>query len=323
MDMVPAKKPTSSLPKHSSTKTARRFTVSASTRVILRQVAVGVGVLSTIGLLVWGVYHLTRLPALTITTISASGGETINPDEVRAVAEATLEGSYGALIPKRFFLFYPQRQLVAAIEQVDRIRAVSVRRIGLTNLSVTYGEHEPFALWCERSASDTCLFLNDRGYAFAPAPPLKGGNFIRFVATSTPQKGQTLLPSDDFWNIITFAELLAEQGLFVSSVEVDAVGDVYYELTTGGELRASRKDPAVAVADTVRTILSADQFAALSRGNFHYIDLRFGNKVYVSEEDVSLAVGSSTATTTDAALATGASDARSTTSDSVRATSAE
>ncbi len=280
----------------------KRFKLSADTKVLLRQIAIGVGVLLTVTLLLTGIYHLTRLPALTLTTITAAGGETIDAAEVKAIVEAELAGTYGKLIPRNFFLFYPQRDILQAVERVERIADVIVLRTSLTELSVTYGEHAPFALWCAPKPAEACFFVNERGEAFAPAPHLTGGSFVRYTTTEVPAAGTAVLPFDDFWNTVSMTTLLAGQGLFVKSVDVDAVGDVYYTLTTGGELRATLRDPAATVADNLRTILEAPEFAELARGEFNYIDLRFGNKVYVSEEDVSLTLGTSSPTTTDAVV---------------------
>lgn len=276
----------------------KRFNISADTKVLLRQIATGCGVCVAVALVITGVYHLTRLPSLTLTTITAAGGETIDADEVRAIVASKLEGTYGKLIPRRFFLFYPQAAIIEAVEGVDRIRDVVVLRTSLTEVSVTYGEHAPFALWCAPGPAEACFFVNERGEAFAAAPNLTGGSFIRFRTPESPSEGAVVLAFDDFWNTVTMSELLAAQGLFVQTVEVDAVGDVYYSLTSGGELRASLRDPAVQVADNVRTILRAEEFTSLAAGDFNYIDLRFGNKIYVSEEDVLMTLGTSTATTT-------------------------
>ncbi len=278
----------------------KRFNLSAETKVLLRQIAIGMGVVFLVLLIITGVYNLTRLPSLTISTVTAVGGETIDAAEVRAIAEEKLSGTYGKIIPRRFFLFYPQKTIIEAVEEVDRIRDVVVLRTALTELSISYGEHLPFALWCAPGPAEACYFVNERGLAFAPAPNLTGGSFVRYHTSEMPEEGKSVLLFDDFWNTVSMTELLTNQGLFVQTVEVDAVGDVYYTLTTGGELRAALSDSALEVSDNLRAILQAEEFSALADGNFHYIDLRFGNKVYVSEQDVSLAVASSTASTSDA-----------------------
>ncbi len=277
----------------------KRFNISAHTKALLGQIARGVGFVLVVTLMITGVYHLTRLPALTITTVTVAGGETIDAAVVTAIVEEQLAGTYGKLIPKRFFLFYPQGAIIQAVEEVERIRDVIVLHTSFTELSVTYGEHAPFALWCALGPSEVCYFVNERGFAFAPAPQLTGGSFIRFKTPETPTEKATVLPFDDFWNVVTMSTLLGEQGLFVQNVEVDAAGDAYYGLTTGGELRASLRDPAATVAANLATILQAEAFAPLAAGDFHYIDLRFGNKVYVSEEDVALTVASSSTSTSD------------------------
>jgi hypothetical protein len=225
------------------------------------------------------------------------GSETIDPTEVKARAERVLEGAYGALIPRRFFLFYPQTALLAEVERVERIRDVTIDRTSRNELVITYSEHIPFALWCDASATSTCLFLNDEGYAFAEAPDLSGGSFVRYYhAATAPAVGTTLTTQKEFWNTVSFIQLLAVDGLFVTTVEIDAVQDVYYGLSKRGQLRAALADDPARLAENLRTVLGAKEFAHLRDADFHYIDLRFGNKVYVSEVDVSLSKASSTAT---------------------------
>ena len=46
----------------------------------------------------------------------------------------------------------------------------------------------------------------------------------------------------------------------------------------------------------LRSILASDEFNDLQPGSFQYIDLRFGNKVFVNKEDPSLIAASTTAT---------------------------
>lgn len=289
----------------------KRFQLSPNAKVIVRQVAIGVTVLSVVALMIAALWYGTRLQALTITTVTATGGETIDAQEVRARAEAVLEGTYGKLIPRRFSWFYPQAEMLEAVAQVERIRDVVIERISQTELHISYGEHMPFALWCDEAVApimvDTCLFINERGYAFAPAPQLDGGSFVRYRSAGVvPEIGKEVMGFESFWNTVSFTELLALDNLFVSSVEIDAASDVYYALTTGGELRATLADPAAQVADNLRTILRADEFAHLRGESFHYIDLRFGNKVYVSETDPAIlaaALASSTATSSDDIMA--------------------
>lgn len=289
----------------------KRFVLSPNAKVMVKHVLIGVTVLGTVVLVLTGIWHGTRVSSLTISSVTAAGGETIDSDEVAARAQAVLEGTYGKLIPRRFSWFYPQAAMLEEVGKVERIRDVIIERTSQTELHIRYGEHMPFALWCDEPVApittDTCLFVNERGYAFAHAPQLEGGSFVRYRSAGTvPEIGKEVMGFDSFWNTVSFGELLALDNLFVTSVETDAAGDVYYGLTTGGELRATLTDPATKVADNLRTILHSKEFSHLRGEPFHYIDLRFGNKVYVSETDPALlaaALASSTATSTDDSVA--------------------
>lgn len=305
----------------------QRFEISPNAKILIRQILIGLAVVTTVVLLLTAVWHLTRLPSLTISTVTAAGGETIEASAVVAAVEAELSGTYGKFIPKRFFLFYPQNGVRKAAEGVERVRDVLVERVSMTEIAVTYGEHTPYALWCKEESVDECLFLNDQGYAYATAPHLDGGNFVRYhQAALAPAVGSSVLPADDFWNTISLTKLLAADNIFVAKAEVDEAGDVYYILTTGGEIRATLRDEAKQVAENVRTVLSTKEFSHLRSSDFNYLDVRFGNKVYVSEFDVAtLAAASSTASSTEvvgadsaaiATLSAPAPEAASTTIDS-------
>lgn len=275
----------------------KRFEISPNAKLLIRQVFIGVVTISVVLLVFTGIWHVTRLPAFTITTVTASGGETIDSAEVVAAVDAELSGTYGKLIPKRFFLFYPQDGVRRAAESVERVRDVVVERVSPTELAVTYGEHTPYALWCAQGSMDDCLFLNDQGYAYAVAPKLDGGTFVRYHHEAIqPAVGTSPLSTTDFWNTIAFIKLLEADKVYVSEADVDEAGDVYYALTTGGEIRAALRDPAEEVAKNVRTVLATKEFSHLRDTDFNYLDVRFGNKVYVSEFDVAaLAAASSTA----------------------------
>ena len=98
------------------------------------------------------------------------------------------------------------------------------------------------------------------------------------------------------------SELLAEHGWFVSHIEFDQVGDVFLGIVSGGELKVIAAEPPESIVENLLTILASDEFSHIKPGNFQYIDLRFGNKVFVNEEPADLqedTAGVSVATSTD------------------------
>lgn len=253
--------------------------------VLIKRILTGVLVLSVFSLIVTAIWYGTRVKSLTIDTVEVSGGETIKHSEVEKLAWQKLEGSYFGIIPLKFSWLYPEEDIHESLESIERIHNVSVSRKSTTALVVSFDEYTPKALWCDTIENDQCLFLDDSGYAFAPAPKLSGGSFLRFLKVGESAKNhESFTSSESFHALVSLTTLLAEHEWFVSHVELDQVGDVFMHLVDGGELKVTLKQAPNEVVDNLLVVLSSEKFSHLSPGNFKYIDLRFGNKVFVNEE---------------------------------------
>lgn len=285
--------------------TKRRRRLDPATVLILKQAGWGVLVLTIVGLLLTAVWYGTRISALTISTIEASGGVTIDEGEVRTRAEAALLGTYLRLVPKRFAYVYPQEDIVARVSEVDRIKDVAVERVSGTTLAITYDEYIPDTLWCSFDETKPCLFLDSTGYAFAEAPELRGGSVSRYYATERePEKRVAPFLEADYQTTKAFTSRLGDIGWFVTKVEINSARDVFYTLAGGGEIKATLTDEAARPFANLTTILNSQEFAHLKPGNFQYLDLRFGTRVFVNEEPLITETATSTATTTEDLLDT-------------------
>lgn len=274
------------------------------TVLLLRQVGLGFLVLTAVGLVLTAVWYLTRISALTITTIEVTGGITIDADGVRGRVENELQGAYLRLIPRRFAYFYPHEKILAAIEQVDRIKDVALVRVSGTTLKVSYAEYVPDTLWCRLTNHADCYFLDGTGYAFAVAPSLHGESVVRYydsekelVLKSRP------FTEDDYKATKVFTDQMATIGWYVSQVEINSARDVFYTLAAGGEIKATLTDNQLKPFENLQTILKSEEFMHLKPGNFKYLDLRFGTRVFVNEEWEEV-VATSTATSTIKTIAT-------------------
>ncbi len=260
-----------------------RWHVDQNTLVLAKRIVAGVLVLLVCAGIVYGIHTFTRTPAFTISAVEVSGGETISHDMVRAVVETELEGSYLKLVPRRFTWWYPKEAILSAVAKVSRIHNVSLYRED-TTLKLTFDEYLPYALWCDATGSAQCVFLDDTGYAFAVAPQLSGGSFLRFIKTDeVPDVGVEVFSGADLQTIRLLVDLLAERHWYTSYVEVDQVGDMFLSLAGGGELKVTTSDDPVAVVDNLFVVLGSETFSHLKPGNFQYIDLRFGEKVFINE----------------------------------------
>lgn len=277
----------------------RRRVIDPSKIMLLKQLAVGAALFSVLGLIVTGLWYGTRIKILTITEVSVSGGETIPHDVVEKITRETLEGSYVGIIPRQFAWFYPQAEILSKISQIPRMKDPVVTRDSPTSLLIQFDEYEPYALWCKERLSEDCLFVDKAGYAFGAAPKLSGGAFLRYRTLGRDMAvGTTLADRRDLDTMEKFVTLVDENLKFsIIQIETDTAGDVFYILSGGGEFKATLRDDAAQVFDNLRTILASKEFSDVRPGNFQYIDLRFGNKVFVNEEVGG--VGSSTASTTE------------------------
>lgn len=234
------------------------------------------------------VWFGTRLESLTITDVRVFGGETIDREAVRQAVVAALEGEYYRLVPRRFIWTYPEDSIRAKVESWSRVSAVTLDVSEDDTLDVYLKEYLPFALWCPGTSAATpagsCVFLDVSGHAFAAAPPLVGTALLRYQNAETPAMGETPFSVEFLRDTGRFAsELKARFGFDVAVMESVGQDEVSYYLRGGGILKTTLRRSVEDTLDNLTVILAAKQFEHIRPGNFAYIDLRFGDKVFVNE----------------------------------------
>lgn len=259
--------------------------IDPNTWVLLKQIFYGVLVIGTVALIVTAIWYGTRVDYLTIKDIEVVGSETVNTKNVEAVVEQTLDGNYIGLIPRRFVWFYPKTDITTEIKKIDRINNIKIDTVDNTKLRIVFDEYVPQALWCNSIDKHDCAFVDVDGFAFTRAPDLGGGFFLRFIRVGEEFTLRDLvLDVPDFNFLLELANLLAEINWSISHIEVDKAGDAFLRVVGGGELKVAISDNPALVVSNLQAILASDEFSHLKPGNFQYIDLRFGNKVFVNEE---------------------------------------
>jgi cell division septal protein FtsQ len=250
----------------------------------------------------YGIWHGTRLPAVTITTVTVVGGETIPVTRISERAEAELAGSYFHLIPYRFSYFYPRNAITAAVAELPRVKDVHVERVSRHELVIAFSEYRPVALWCVERNARECLFLDDTGYAFAAAPPLEGAAYVRYVEQGTtpavgpsPFAGERIVATNAF-----ITQVYDDLNFNIIAAEQSGRDTLTYHVAGGGEIKVARSLSAADTLVNLATILQSPEFAHLAPGSFRYIDLRFGDKIFINEELEPVAT--STPTSTDAVI---------------------
>ena len=279
-----------------TTRTSRK---ARGDRSLLRtQIVVGIVIVVVLSMVVGAVYYATRLPAFQITAVEVTGGFTIPHETIQTDVETLLQGTYFKLIPRTFVYTYPHQAILDTILHIPRVKDARLAiRHGHT-LDVAFDEYQPFALWCRGASSSQCAFLDRSGYAFAAAPELTGNAFVRYqtpTATSTAP-GQVIAPQRMGQTTSFIDRLKNDLDLYVTTVDIVGDGDIDYTVSGGGMLKTSTDMPPATTFANLQTILSSATFHRLESGKFDYIDLRFGDKVFVNEHGTSTneSVGTST-----------------------------
>lgn len=261
--------------------------IDPGTTLLVRQIIVGLLILSFFGLLISTVWFSTRISSLTINQIDVTGGETIPHSQLEGSVWKTLDGSYLGIVPRVFAFTYPHEEILESLKQIERVKNINLVRSGGNTLHVEFEEYVPYALWCTEEENPKCMFLDDNGYAFAVAPSLTGGSFVRFVSIARdPIEHTQAFDEISYRKVHELVDLLETSGWYVSKAEIDGAGDAYFTIVGGGEFKVSLIQDPKETVNNLLTVLQSDAFAHIKPGNFEYIDLRFGSKVFVNEETI-------------------------------------
>ena len=243
------------------------------------------------------IWYVSHLPALTIDTVTTDGGETVSADDVRMFAGGALAGSYLDLVPRRFAYLYPHDAIVDAIMKHPRVKGVTVDRTSRKSLSITIDEYTPTALWCPTEVSKSpCFYIDDDGFAFDEAPGLVGGSFTRFVTEPVSEviRG-AMLGGPPLSVLHEFVRRTNDElGFRVATIIERENGDVEFVMSGGGTFLASSERDFTETFENLKAVLTSSEFSRVGPGDFQYVDVRFGNKVYVNETQPELGIASTT-----------------------------
>ncbi len=280
----------------------RKKYLDPATVIVIKQVLLGLLIFSKVATIITTVWYVTRISRLTIETISVSGGITINEEIVKAKAEEKLAGAYLKIIPRRFAYFYPEQEILSNVSQIERIKDVKVERLSGKEIKISFSEHIPDTLWCSQEDDSKCYFFDSTGYSFGVAPTLSGESVVRYFSSENKAEiGRRPFSPEDYEATKQFTKQLGEIGWFVTKVEINSARDVFYTLSQGGELKATLTEDSAKAFSNLETILQSKEFGHLKPGNFKYLDLRFGSRVFVNEE-LETIISTSTPTSTEAVV---------------------
>ena len=95
-----------------------------------------------------------------------------------------------------------------------------------------------------------------------------------------------------------FVAAASQLGFNVTAVKKTSQQELSYHIAGGGRIITSLLESYESTVENLATILQSEEFTHLEPGNFQYIDLRFGSKVFVNEELPELETATTTASMT-------------------------
>ncbi len=246
-----------------------------------------------------GVVLIIRMPTFRITTVHVSGTEVTSPLAVQAEIFSQLSGTILWIIPKNSILVYPKKEILEDItEKFPRLKDSRLVPDGFRALSFTATERKGLYLWCGNNFSldGICMYLDDQGYVFAPAPAFSGTIYLKFFGGAVSDEanaiGTQVVSPEMFSTVVAFSEGLEKLGFTPHAVVL--LGDTN-EFLIGTPPMENRGRIVVKSNDNPETLLSYLS-AALATDPLkskmiktpdalEYIDLRFSKKVYYKFSD--------------------------------------
>lgn len=253
--------------------------------------------------LVTGLVFLLRMEKIQIREVNISGTKILEADKIKEDTNASLSGAYVWLIPKSNTFLYSKALLAHTLsERFPVIKNITIKRQGFNTLDITIEERKPHALWCQNpteGSTPQCFFVDDTGFVFSPSAYFSGNVYFIYHTEVPAEKaiGTSILPEGEFETFEKFVATLEKVGLDISSAEFKDPLDYDLLLTSGTRMMLSRK---ISYEDAYRNIVSLlkNKEHPVSFPTLEYIDLRFGNKVYLREKSKEVAKVSATSTAT-------------------------
>ena len=252
-----------------------------------------IGVLIFLLLLLVGlVSYASHRKEVRITRVYLFDGVLLTEEEVEKKSLSFLEGSYLWLFPKNNTFFFPKDKLADYLkENFKRIDTISIKKKGLTAISIYIKERKPYAVWCKGLPNKTdeeieeCFFMDQNSTIFAPAPNFSGSAYFKYygvVSGESPIGKEYIASTTKFVDISDFVANVKSLSLKPLYIVEKGNDDFSLVLSGGGEIYFDTKESLYKTAQNLSALLKTEALVGLDKNNLpvEYIDLRFGNKLF-------------------------------------------
>lgn len=222
-----------------------------------------------------------RIPTTLVDTIEVSGVETLSTSSVEAFVRAQMEGEYWWVLPERNIFLYPKAGITAALyAQYPVLSSAEVHAVDFHTVEVKLFEREPRALWC--ASEDECYFMDAGGTIYARAPQFSSPVYVSYYGGAPGALPRQYLTQAQFSGLAALVDAIVQKlpQEPLKDAAVDSNGDVHMEFESGFAILFALSQQGGDVFDRLGLALGSAPFAGRPLGDFEYLDLRFGDKLY-------------------------------------------
>ncbi len=236
----------------------------------------------------------SRAALVRVSTIEVSGNETLASSSVRELMQQGLKGEYLWVVPRDNIFVYPKAALTAELLALNPVFSqVEIHAVDFHTIAVVVVERQPRALWC--SYENSCYFMDEAGVVYAQAPAFSAPVYTQYSGPTNPLRVESHSDNPLPKQFLTPADFAALSALVdalvlkvaaatstgeLSHVAVDTNNDVTMRFSKGFSLKFALHDQGGDVFERFALALTSDLFKAHTLGDFEYLDLRFGDKLY-------------------------------------------
>jgi len=226
-------------------------------------------------------------PILALNSTNISGNSVLPTEKLKETVNTEIDGKYLWVFPKNNYLLYPRLQIKnTLLSKFPTIKKINISASLGNSLSVSVEERKPFAVWCDGLEKEECYFLDDSGFVYSEAPDFSGSAYFKYYGFINDNPvGKIYGSSESFAKINSFVNSLKKINIMPMSLRVDEENDVFVKVSPSGEVILNLNGDLKTSFENLQSVLNSldtgIKVATSTKYKFDYIDLRFGDKVFV------------------------------------------
>lgn len=231
-----------------------------------------------------GLVILSRYDKLLIKDIAIADEGVVGKSQIIESLEGKISGNYLWIFPRRNAFIYPRWSVEDhLLASLPRFKSASVHLSGFNTLNVEVVERESHAVYCLKSESESCYFIDEEGFIFDISPSFtRGVYFVYYQATTTEvQIGTHFVSKEEFARFSQVLASISELGIEPVSLEVRN-HELSIMTSRGTEILWPRESDPAFVYSNLEAFLNSEIIKAEGDflGKIIYLDLMTTNKIF-------------------------------------------